>query len=91
MGDFSLVSETDLLRARTDPEFRQRLLGRNLEALLSSIKKLRGASTQLHGSDAKKLREGVELAVRLSELIQNVDDARRTHLSDLLPFPRGRV
>lgn len=81
MGVFSLVSDTDLLRARTDSEFRQRLLEQSLEALLSGIKKLRGASTPLHGSGAKQLREGVELAVRLSELIQNADEVRRTRLS----------
>ena len=81
MGVFSPVSDADLLRARRDPVFRQRLLEQNLETLLSGIKKLRGASTPLHGSGAKQLREGVELAVRLSELIQNADEGRRTRLS----------
>ncbi|MFZ0610185.1 MAG: hypothetical protein WAM75_21180 [Xanthobacteraceae bacterium] len=71
MEPFSPVTDADLGRARTDPIFRQRLLERNMEALLSGMKKLRGAPPA--GGDAKKLREGVELAVRLAELIQSAD------------------
>jgi hypothetical protein len=72
MSPFSPVTDADLTRARTDPLFRQRLLERNMEALLTGIKKLRGLATPA-GADANRLREGVELAVRLAELIQNAD------------------
>ncbi|HTZ01642.1 MAG TPA: hypothetical protein VMC05_04845 [Xanthobacteraceae bacterium] len=72
MKPFSPVTDADLARARTDPVFRQRLLERNMEALLAGMKKLRGFAAPA-GADAKRLREGVELAVRLAELIQNAD------------------
>lgn len=78
MTPFSPVTDADLSRARVDPAFRQRLLEQSLDALLARIKKLRGA-TPSNGARAKQLREGVELAVRLAELIQNAD--RRGRLS----------
>jgi hypothetical protein len=67
MATFSPVTDADLARARRDPAFRQKLLQQNLDALLTGIKKRRGMA----GADAKQLREGVELAVRLAELIQD--------------------
>jgi hypothetical protein len=76
MTPFNPVTDADLSRARVDPTFRQRLLEQNLEALLARIKKLRGA-TPAKGAGAKQLREGVELAVRLAELIQNADHRGR--------------
>jgi hypothetical protein len=72
MSPFSPVTDADLSRARSDPAFRQRLLEQNLEALLVGMKRLRG-SAPAAGPDARQLREGVELAVRLAELIQNAD------------------
>ena len=55
-----------------DPAFRQRLLEQNLEALLAGMKRLRGGAAP-GGADARQLREGVTLAVRLAELIQQGD------------------
>jgi len=72
MNLFSPVTDADLTRARMDPAFRQRLLEQNLEALLTGMKRLRGGAAP-SGAGAKQLREGVELAVRLAELIQNGD------------------
>ena len=69
MGIYAPVTEDELARARTDPAFRQRLLSQNMEALLAGIKKLRKAPAAA-GTGAKQIREGVELAVRLAELIQ---------------------
>lgn len=69
MRSFSLITEADLTRARGDPAFRQKLLAQNLDMLLSGMKKLRGRPRPDPGS-AKQLREGVELAVRLAELLQ---------------------
>jgi hypothetical protein len=69
MGSYAPVSEDELVRARTDPAFRQRLLSRNMEALLAGIKKLRKTPAP-SGNGEKQIREGVELAVRLAELIQ---------------------
>ena len=73
MNPFSPVTDADLTRARTDPFFRQRLLEQNLEALLAGMKRLRNGAANSPGAGAKQLREGVELAVRLAELIQHSD------------------
>jgi len=69
MGTYAPVTEDELARARTDPAFRQKLLSQNLEVLLAGIKKLRKAPAA-KGPGDKQIREGVELAVRLAELIQ---------------------
>jgi hypothetical protein len=72
MSPYLPVTDAVLSRARSDPVFRQRLLERNLEVLLEGMKKLRG-SVSPNEADARRLREGVVLAVRLAELIQNAD------------------
>ena len=69
MGIYAPVTEDELARARTDPAFRQKLLSQNMEALLTGIKKLRKAPAAAD-TGHKQIREGVELAVRLAELIQ---------------------
>ena len=69
MGTYTPVTEDELARARTDPAFRQKLLSQNMEALLAGIKKLRKVPAAT-GTGDKQIREGVELAVRLAELIQ---------------------
>ena len=69
MGAYAPVTDEELTRARTDPAFRQRLLSQNLEVLLSGIKKLRKADAPTC-EGTKQIREGVELAVRLAEIIQ---------------------
>ncbi|MGA2893790.1 MAG: hypothetical protein ABSE22_13035 [Xanthobacteraceae bacterium] len=71
MSTYSPVTDADLARARLDQAFRQKLLAQSLEALLKGIKKSRGTALPPAGGAAKQLREGVELAVRLAELIQN--------------------
>lgn len=76
MNTFSPVTEADLRRARSDPGFRQKMLEQSLEALLAGIKRLRKTPSP-NGAGAKQLREGVELAVRLAEMIQNADPRRR--------------
>ena len=70
MATFSPVTNADLTRAKSDPDFRQKMLTSNLELLLSRMQKMRSAAVGA-GGGAKQLREGVELAVRLAELIQN--------------------
>jgi hypothetical protein len=69
MGFYAPVTEHELARARQDPAFRQRLLSQNMEALLAGIKRLRRAQAP-SGEETKQIREGVELAVRLAEMIQ---------------------
>jgi hypothetical protein len=69
MSTFAPVSDDELARARSDPAFRQKLLSQNMEALLAGLQKLRNAPAS-DRAGAKQIREGVELAVRLAELIQ---------------------
>jgi hypothetical protein len=69
MNQFAPVTDDELARARNDPAFRQQLLNRNMEALLAGLKRLRKAPTP-NGRGAQQIRESVELAVRLAELIQ---------------------
>ena len=76
MSTFPAVSDNDLARARSDPAFRQKLLTRSLELLLARMQKLRGTAQSAARGDDKQLREGVELAVRLAELIQDADGRR---------------
>jgi len=67
MNKFAPVSEDELVRARTDPAFRQRLLSENMEVLLAGLKHARNSADS---KGDEQIREGVQLAVRLAELIQ---------------------
>jgi hypothetical protein len=69
MSTFATVSDDELARARSDPAFRQKLLSQNMEALLAGLQKLRKAPAS-DRAGAKQIREGIELAVRLAELLQ---------------------
>ncbi|MGA8321478.1 MAG: hypothetical protein WBE48_16820 [Xanthobacteraceae bacterium] len=73
MSAFPAVTDSDLARARSDPAFRQKLLTESLEILLATIERQRKTSQSAPSPDDTKLREGVELAVRLAELIKNAD------------------
>jgi hypothetical protein len=70
MSAFAPVTEADLAQARSDPAFRQKLLEKNLQALLAGLQRLRNAGPAKGTLGAKQMREAVELAVRLAELIQ---------------------
>jgi hypothetical protein len=76
MGRFHAVTDGDLVRARSDPAFRQKLLTDSLEALLVGMQRLRGSARSAAPVHDRQLREGVELAVRLAELIQHADGGR---------------
>jgi uncharacterized membrane protein YgcG len=70
MSRYAVVTDADLLRARQDPAFRHQLLAGNLEFLLEELNRLRRA-----GPDPKRTRqikEGVELAVKLADLLQRL-------------------
>jgi len=69
MSAFAPVTDAELAQARQDPQFRQRLLKQSLELLLAKLQKLRAKPATAKAS-AKEIREGVQLAVRLAELIQ---------------------
>jgi hypothetical protein len=70
MRQFALITDTDLARARQDSTFRQRLLTDSLDSLLAELNKLRRA--QSNAKCADQIREGVELAVKLAELLRRI-------------------
>lgn len=78
MNPFSPVTDAELRRARSDPAFRQKMLEQSLETLLEGIKKLR-RTAPTSTADVKQLREGVELAVRLAEILQHADRRVRSY------------
>ncbi len=81
MAGFAVVTEADLARARREPAFRQRLLRQSLETLLAGMQKLRNSAPSGTGASAAatatQMREAVELAVRLAELIQSPEAPSR--------------
>jgi hypothetical protein len=70
MADFTVVTDEMLERARHDPGFRRKLLSENLEILLKRLNKMRASSPALDKKSAKQIRDGVDLAVRLAEMLQ---------------------
>jgi hypothetical protein len=79
MSAFSPVTDADLARARKDPQFRQQLLAQSLDALLMGMQRMRGTDRVASaGAGAKRMRESVELAVRLAEILQNAGGRTRS-------------
>jgi hypothetical protein len=70
MGDFRMVSEEDLAQARRDPAFRNRLLTKNLEHLLDKLNRLRKSPDAAKPDCARQIRDGVQLAVKLADLLR---------------------
>jgi hypothetical protein len=69
MSEFSAVTEEQLARARQDPAFRRKLLADNLEVLLGRLNRMRTSRTT-DPNCARQIRDGVELAVKLADLLQ---------------------
>ena len=65
----NLVSEDDLARASHDPAFRQQMLADHLERLLDALNKMRRANNDSPQA-ARQIREGVDLAVKLADRLQ---------------------
>ncbi len=70
MAAFAPVTDADLARARNDAAFRQKLLEQSLETLLTRVQKLRNAVPPAQNAGTSQMREAIELAVRLAEMIQ---------------------
>jgi N-glycosylase/DNA lyase len=70
MSGTAIVTDDDLARARQDPAFRHQLVADSLEMLLRELNRLRSAKS--NAARARQIREGVELAVRLADLLQRI-------------------
>jgi hypothetical protein len=75
MAEAALVRDEDLARARQDPAFRHQLVADNLELLLAALNKLRN-QTGADKAISHQIREGVDLAVKLADLLQRLELAR---------------
>jgi hypothetical protein len=75
MSKIALVTEDDLARSRADPRFRHRLVADNLELLLDELKRLRNG--KIDEQRTKQIREGVDLAVQLAEILQRIEQSTR--------------
>jgi hypothetical protein len=72
MSGTVLITEGELEQARQDPACRQRLAGKYLELLLGELNKLRA----LPADNPRQIREGIELAGQLTDLLQQLSEAR---------------
>jgi hypothetical protein len=67
MGD--LVTEDDIRRARSAPQFRQQFLAQNLDRLLEERNRMRKSGEPISDT-ARQIREGADLALKLAERLQ---------------------
>jgi hypothetical protein len=75
---FTAVTDDDLARARRDPAFRQQLLAKNLNVLIDELNRRKQATRRTTAATARELREGAELAVRLADIIAELDRCAQT-------------
>lgn len=68
------VTDTDIVRSRADPRFKQVLLARSLEQLLGALYRLQHDTSAPDPASARDLREGAVMAVRLADLIRAIDE-----------------
>jgi Tfp pilus assembly ATPase PilU len=67
-----MVTEEDLVRARTDGVFRQKLMAESLDRLLALLNQMRRAP-DVNAVRTLQIREGVDLAVKLADHLQQND------------------
>jgi hypothetical protein len=79
MASFTVVTDEDLKRARQDCTFRRKLLSDNLEILLATLNKMRGANRTLDKTAARQIRDGVDLAVKLADLLASAKRESEPH------------
>jgi hypothetical protein len=72
MSAFAPVTDADLERARREPAFRQELLSKSLDRLIGELNRLKSTSTKIDAARARQIREGVELAVKLAEILHRL-------------------
>ena len=65
-----VVTDEELAQARHDPGFRQQLIATNLDHLLTALAELRASENAADAVCVRQIREGVQLAVKLAEILQ---------------------
>jgi len=66
----AFITDDEYDRARNEPDFRQKLLMEKLDFLLEEIARLRESKPASGSPEARFLREGVDLAVQMADLLQ---------------------
>jgi hypothetical protein len=66
----ALVTDEEVAQAQNDPEFRQKLMVEKLDLLLEQIARMRQQKPAADSLTARQIREGVDLAVRLADILQ---------------------
>jgi hypothetical protein len=74
MSDFATVTDADLERARHDPEFRRKLLTASFERLIARLQAMSDAPAEPDSPEARQGREGLDLAVKLANILQRNGD-----------------
>jgi hypothetical protein len=72
MTAFAPVTDADLAQARRDPKFRQKLLTDHLDSLVTALNALRSSAKAEDPEQAEHIREGVDLAMKLSNLLHGL-------------------
>jgi len=75
MAQFAPVTDAELSEARHDPRFRHKLVAENLEHLLAALKRLRAAASENDPGRDRQIKEGVALAVKLSNILHEIAEA----------------
>lgn len=79
MVDFTAITDEELERARHDPAYRRKMLSDHLEVLLVTLNKMRASNGSLDTASAGQIREGVDLAVKLADLLQTAKAKPEPH------------
>lgn len=79
MVDFTAITDEELERARHDPAYRRKMLSDHLEVLLVTLNKMRASNGSLDTASAGQIREGVDLAVKLADLLQTAKAKSEPH------------
>jgi hypothetical protein len=66
----TLVTEADLVRARTDPAFRHQLMAQSQEPLIAALHQARRG--EFRPETLRQIKEGTDLAVTLADRIQRI-------------------
>jgi hypothetical protein len=72
MSHFAPITDEHLAQARRDPAFRHRLIAQHLENLIAALNLLRKTDSEGDPIKAEQIREGVSLAVRLSNILHRL-------------------
>jgi hypothetical protein len=71
MANFVPVDDEVLERARTDPNFRQKLVSDHLDRLMAAMNR---AKKKINADVSQQLQEGAQLAVKLADILHAIGD-----------------